>query len=87
MHNKRTTYCLLIFLPRYYIKGDKIGIYDIFADNLPGLPDNIRASSDGGYWVGIAAIRKWPFNLLHFLGPYPSIRKIITKVSLGSKTR
>jgi len=65
---------------RYFIKGEKTGIYDLFVENLPGLPDNIRRRKEGGYWLGLAGIRKWPFSLLDFLGPYPTIRKIITKV-------
>ena len=69
------------FLFRYYIKGPKTGIYDLFIENLPGLPDNIRSRREGGYWLGIAGIRRWPFSLLDFLGPYPRIKKILTKVS------
>ena len=49
-------------------------------ENLPGLPDNIRRRKEGGYWLGVAGIRKWPFSFLDFLGPYPTLRKIITKV-------
>ena len=30
---------------------------ELFAENLPGLPDNIRQSKSGGYWVGTAVVR------------------------------
>ena len=42
---------------RYYIKGEHEGKSEVFAQNLPGLPDNIRLSSRGGYWVGLALKR------------------------------
>lgn len=42
---------------RYYLKGPKVGTVDFFAQNLPGLPDNITPSSKGGYWIGFAAAR------------------------------
>ncbi|CAG5117070.1 unnamed protein product, partial [Candidula unifasciata] len=29
----------------------------IFSDNLPGCPTNIRGTSHGTYWVGIALVR------------------------------
>ena len=73
--------CPLCIPSRYYIKGPKTGVYDLFTENLPGLPDNIRRRKEGGYWLGLAGIRKWPFSLLDFLGPYPTIKKMITKVN------
>ncbi|KAH9524752.1 hypothetical protein Btru_027707 [Bulinus truncatus] len=29
----------------------------VFADNLPGLPDNIRVTDKGTYWVGMSYVR------------------------------
>ena len=37
---------------RYWLKGDKRGQKEIFADT-PGTPDNIRPSEDGKFLVGI----------------------------------
>lgn len=39
---------------RYHLKGPKQGKTEVFADNLPGEPDNIRPSKRGGYWVAFA---------------------------------
>ena len=33
---------------------------DMFVENMPGLPDNIRLSSSGGYWVSCPA-QSWIF--------------------------
>jgi len=65
---------------RYYLSGKKEGIYDLFADNLPGFPDNIKASQQGGYWIGLSSARKWPFSFLDFVGPYPRIRSVLSKI-------
>ncbi|KAL6593853.1 hypothetical protein ACP70R_048754 [Stipagrostis hirtigluma subsp. patula] len=37
---------------RYWLKGPKVGQYELFAD-LPGYPDNIRRDGRGGYWVAL----------------------------------
>lgn len=46
-------------------------------DNLPGLPDNIRLSSGGGYWIGIATLRSKGYE---FMANKPWLRKLIAKV-------
>ncbi|XP_071832561.1 adipocyte plasma membrane-associated protein-like isoform X2 [Apostichopus japonicus] len=67
---------------KYYIQGDKAGNKEIFVDNLPGLPDNIRPSKSGGYWVGIhfAALRNGPYPIADFLGMRPMLRKQLMKL-------
>lgn len=40
-------------LTRIWLSGDKNGIVDYFTTALPGLPDGISLSSDGGYWVAL----------------------------------
>ena len=62
------------------MKGDRKGTYDLFADNLPGTPDNIRPAHDGGYWVALPSIRKWPISLLDLVGPYPGVKNVLAKV-------
>lgn len=55
---------------------------DLFVENLPGFPDNIRPSSSGGYWVCMATIRSNPgFSMLDFLSERPSIKRMIFKVT------
>lgn len=67
---------------RYFVDGPRTGEIEVFADNLPGFPDNIRPSSTGGYWVGLAYVgaRLGSFPLFDFLAPRPWLRNAITKV-------
>lgn len=54
---------------------------DMFVENMPGLPDNIRLSSSGGYWVAMAAVRPNPgFSWLDFLSEKTWIKRMIFKV-------
>ena len=58
----------------------RIGIEDgsvqIFSDNLIGMPDNIRRSPRGGYWVGLPSMRKWPF-MIDIVAAYPIISTLV----------
>jgi sugar lactone lactonase YvrE len=38
---------------KYWLKGPKAGSHEIFFDNLPGYPDNIRSDGRGGFWVAL----------------------------------
>ena len=40
-------------IARYWLTGPKAGTHDLFADNLPGFPDNLATAPDGTYWVGL----------------------------------
>jgi len=61
---------------RYHLKGINAGHAEVFVENLPCLPDNIRRSSSGGYWIACGLARH------DFLGPLPWMRWIISKVSI-----
>ncbi|XP_045836364.1 adipocyte plasma membrane-associated protein isoform X2 [Meles meles] len=66
---------------RFYLSGLMKGGADLFVENLPGFPDNIRPSSSGGYWVGMATIRSNPgFSMLDFLSERPYIKRMIFKI-------
>ncbi|NWH58922.1 APMAP protein, partial [Geococcyx californianus] len=66
---------------RYYVSGLMKGGADMFVENMPGLPDNIRLSSSGGYWVAMAAVRPNPgFSLVDFLSEKPWIKRMIFKL-------
>ncbi len=66
---------------RYYLAGTKRGQREVFAENLPGLPDNIRLSHNGTFWVGMAGIRQHGrFSFLDFVAEKPWLRKAILKV-------
>lgn len=69
-------------LCRVYVSGLMKGGADVFVENLPGFPDNIRPSSSGGYWVAMSVIRQNPgFSMLDFLSDKPWIKKMIFKVT------
>ncbi|EPY89290.1 Adipocyte plasma membrane-associated protein (BSCv protein)-like protein, partial [Camelus ferus] len=71
---------------RFYVSGLMKGGADLFVENLPGFPDNIRASSSGGYWVAMAAVRSNPgFSMLDFLSERPYLKRLIFKL-LGQET-
>ncbi|XP_013015172.1 adipocyte plasma membrane-associated protein isoform X2 [Cavia porcellus] len=66
---------------RVYVSGLMKGGADVFVENLPGFPDNIRPSSSGGYWVAMSVIRQNPgFSMLDFLSDKPWIKKMIFKL-------
>jgi sugar lactone lactonase YvrE len=53
-------------LTRYWLTGPRAGRSDVFAEDLPGMPDNIwRAGPDGPIWVALAGPRVAPLDLLH----------------------
>ena len=63
----------------YYIKGENEGKSEVFAENLPGFPNNIRLSSKGGYWVAIAILRT---DFIDLLMQYPRARNFLAKVRI-----
>ncbi|KAK2185447.1 hypothetical protein NP493_236g03081 [Ridgeia piscesae] len=65
---------------RYHLKGHKKGQVDTFVENLPGVPDNIRPSSGGGYWLCDAVPHGPGFSLFDFLAPRPLIRRLLTQL-------
>uniref|UniRef100_A0A914I2A3 Strictosidine synthase conserved region domain-containing protein n=1 Tax=Globodera rostochiensis TaxID=31243 RepID=A0A914I2A3_GLORO len=75
--------CSMARIQRYYFAGPKKGQHEVFIDNLPGFPDNIRLTNDGtSFLVGLAGVRHAD-QLLPFvdmLGHYPAIRKFILQV-------
>ncbi|MDG1931999.1 MAG: SMP-30/gluconolactonase/LRE family protein, partial [Luminiphilus sp.] len=42
---------------RLWLKGDKAGKRDIFTDELPGTPDNIRFDGEGTFWIAMPSLR------------------------------
>ena len=77
----------LITALRLYIEGPKKGLVEPFALNLPGFPDNIARSSDGGYWVAIVSPRhNGSFDSYGFAGRHPRVRNWLTKVLYHSTT-
>ena len=48
----------------------------IFLDGLPGYPDNINRTSDGGYWIALAGMRN---PIMDQAMKYPGLRQRMTK--------
>ncbi|KAL3525193.1 hypothetical protein ACH5RR_013565 [Cinchona calisaya] len=59
---------------RYYINGERKGSVDIFVENLPGMPDNIRYDGEGQYWIALSTEVTYAWELAQ---RYPFIRKIM----------
>lgn len=65
---------------KYFLKGEKQGKLEVFADNLPGLPDNLRLTSRGTYWVAQCSTRLPDHpGFLDRLGDKPLIRKVAAR--------
>jgi hypothetical protein len=64
------------------LTGDKAGQSEVFADNLPLLPDNIRPSGRGGFWLG-GSVSRYPgqFSTEYLMTLPPWIRNTICKVN------
>ncbi|MCJ9429030.1 SMP-30/gluconolactonase/LRE family protein [Kordiimonas sp. A6E486] len=62
---------------RYWLKGDKAGTHDIFADNLPGFPDGISSNGHGTFWLAIPSPRNPVMDDAH---PKPWLKKVISKL-------
>ncbi|MFI9612866.1 SMP-30/gluconolactonase/LRE family protein [Streptomyces sp. NPDC052023] len=53
-------------LTRYWLTGPRAGRHEPFAEDLPGMPDNIwRGGPDGPFLVALAGPRVPALNLLH----------------------
>jgi hypothetical protein len=75
--------CTLSRIIRVYYKGPKKGKYEIFADGLPGIVDNLRESSSGkSFWAALATpANKNSRPLVQMLSEYPTVRRMIAYVS------
>ena len=68
---------------RHWIAGDanNLGKSEVFIENLPGLPDNIRLSSTGNYWIAFAAVRHiGQPTLLDRLRNWPRLRILLSYI-------
>ncbi|GBG82339.1 hypothetical protein CBR_g34623 [Chara braunii] len=50
---------------RYWLKGPRMGTHDVFANNLPGLVDNIQSNRRGTIWVAISMVGPTTASPLH----------------------
>jgi sugar lactone lactonase YvrE len=73
-------------LTRYRLTGPRAGQSEPFAENLPGMPDNIwRAGAKGPVWVSLAGPRVPPLDLLHHRTP--SVRRAAARLAVRAPFR
>lgn len=71
--NETGTYRVL----RYWLAGEEKGTLEPVIENLPGFPDNLAPSPDGGYWLGLASPRSKPLDAL---SDSPFLRKVVQRL-------
>lgn len=59
---------------RYWLKGERAGQHEVWLDNLPGFPDNVRFNGRDRFWVAIPTPRN---PLLDLLAPWPWLRFMV----------
>lgn len=62
---------------RLWLRGPQAGQDEVWANNWPGFPDNIRAASNGGYWLALYAPRN---PILDWVLPRPFWRRVIWRL-------
>ncbi|MXR51190.1 SMP-30/gluconolactonase/LRE family protein [Halovenus sp. WSH3] len=62
---------------RYYYDGDREGESELFADNLPGYPDNIEAGADDTFWLAVPTRRQEALEALH---AHPLVKRQLGKL-------
>lgn len=73
-------------LTRYWLTGPRAGHSEPFAENLPGMPDNLwRGTPDGPIWVALAGPRVPPLDLLHRAAP--AVRRTAARVAVRAPFR
>lgn len=61
---------------QYWLSGPMVGRSRIFADGLPGFPDNVTFNGRDKFWVGIPVPRD---KLLDGLAGAPMVRRLLTR--------
>ncbi len=67
-------------IKRYWLKGPKTGTSDVFADNLPGMPDGITRDPYGGYWLALVVPRT---AYMDFVQARPRLKKFFAHIPIG----
>ncbi len=61
-------------ITRYWLKGPKAGRRELFADNLPGFPDNLSFNGRDRVWVALPSARN---AALDGLSRWPLLRRML----------
>jgi Strictosidine synthase/Adipocyte plasma membrane-associated protein-like, N-terminal len=64
-------------ITRYWLKGPKAGRHDVFAEALPGYPDNLTYNGGGVFWVALPSPRN---PALENLAGWPWLRKVLQRM-------
>jgi sugar lactone lactonase YvrE len=64
-------------ITRLWLTGPDAGKRDVFADGLPGLPDNLSFNGRDLFWVAFPATRSAAFDAL---APRPGVRKLLLRL-------
>ena len=59
---------------RLWLKGEKAGQQDVFIDELPGTPDNIRFDGENTFWIAMPSLRA----SIDLLAPLPRLRALLS---------
>lgn len=59
---------------RVWLAGDRQGEHEVFVDELPASPDNIRFDGESLFWVALPSLR----DSLDSMAPYPWIRSLLS---------
>lgn len=62
---------------RVWLKGPRRGEREVFADNLPGFPDNVTFNGRDTFWLALVSPRN---RLLDTLLPRPFLRRVIARL-------
>lgn len=65
---------------KFWLKGEKSGESETFAEGLPGIPDNLTPDKNG-VWAALAVAAD-PQNplLIHSMAPLPLVRKFLARL-------
>jgi sugar lactone lactonase YvrE len=69
---------------KYWISGRKSGTAEVFADNLPGFPDNLAVDDAGRYWVAFPTTRNAQIDSMH---TRPWLKDLMAKVPEALKPK
>lgn len=86
-------------IQRYWLSGNKRGQSELFAENLPGFPDNISFNGNDTFWLALYSprndqldamstrpwIRKLVFRLAQFLQPKPEPHAFVLGLDLQGR--
>lgn len=72
-------------LIRHWVAGPRAGRSEPFAEDLPGMPDNLWRDGDGRIWVALAGPRLPALDLLHRAAP--AVRRTAARVALRAPYR